>query len=51
MNHCDHHDALHPMRMDIPAEIRRCVMTLLNQTLACTADLRSHVKQGGHGVG
>ena len=23
MNHCDHNEALHPTRMDIPTEIRR----------------------------
>ena len=50
MNHCDHNEALHPTRMDIPAEIRRYVIQLLNQTLACTVDLRSHVKQAGWNV-
>src|SRR5262249_8952776 len=28
-----------------PPEVCRYVVTLLNQTLACTVDLRSHVKQ------
>ena len=50
MNHCDHKEALHLTRMDIPAEIRRYVIQLLNQTLACTVDLRSHVKQAGWNV-
>jgi starvation-inducible DNA-binding protein len=50
MNHCNHNEALHPTRMDIPAEIRRYVIQLLNQTLACTVDLRSHVKQAGWNV-
>jgi starvation-inducible DNA-binding protein len=50
MNHCDHNEALHPTRMDIPPEIRRYVIQLLNQTLACTVDLRSHVKQAGWNV-
>ena len=50
MNHCDHNEVLHLTRMDIPAEIRRYVIQLLNQTLACTVDLRSHVKQAGWNV-
>jgi starvation-inducible DNA-binding protein len=50
MNHCDHNEVLHPTRMDIPPEIRRYVIQLLNQTLACTVDLRSHVKQAGWNV-
>ncbi|HEX9867941.1 MAG TPA: DNA starvation/stationary phase protection protein Dps [Candidatus Tectomicrobia bacterium] len=50
MNHCDHNEALHPTQMDIPAEIRRYVIQLLNQTLACTVDLRFHVKQAGWNV-
>jgi len=36
--------------MDLPPEIRRYVIQLLNQTLACTVDLRSHVKQAGWNV-
>ena len=36
---------LHPTRIDIPLEIRTYVITLLLQTLACTVDLRSQVKQ------
>jgi starvation-inducible DNA-binding protein len=50
MNHCDYTEALHPTRMDLPPEIRRYVIQLLNQTLACTVDLRSHVKQAGWNV-
>jgi starvation-inducible DNA-binding protein len=50
MNHSDHNEALHPTRMDIPPEIRRYVIQLLNQTLGCTVDLRSHVKQAGWNV-
>ena len=36
---------LHPTRIDMPLEIRAYVITLLQQTLACTVDLRSQVKQ------
>jgi starvation-inducible DNA-binding protein len=36
---------LQPVRIDIPPEIRLYVIQLLQQTLACTLDLRSHVKQ------
>src|SRR5688572_1313279 len=36
---------LYPTRIDIPMEIRVYVITLLQQTLACTVDLRSQVKQ------
>jgi starvation-inducible DNA-binding protein len=50
MIHCDRNEVLHPTRMDIPVEIRRYVIQLLNQTLACTVDLRSHVKQAGWNV-
>jgi starvation-inducible DNA-binding protein len=40
------HSALHPrVRTDIPIEIRAFVVAMLNQTLASTVDLRSHVKQ------
>jgi starvation-inducible DNA-binding protein len=45
MSHNDHKQVLHPTRIDIPPEIRLYVIQLLNQTLACTVDLRSHVKQ------
>jgi starvation-inducible DNA-binding protein len=50
MHHCDPNEALHPTRMDLPPEIRRYVIQLLNQTLACTVELRSHVKQAGWNV-
>ena len=36
---------LHPTRIELPPEIRLDVITMLNQTLACTVDLRSQVKQ------
>jgi starvation-inducible DNA-binding protein len=39
------HQVLHPVRSDMPSEIRLYVIQLLNQTLACTVDLRSQVKQ------
>jgi starvation-inducible DNA-binding protein len=45
MNNNDHAPALHPTRIDLPPEIRLDVIKMLNQTLACTIDLRSHVKQ------
>jgi starvation-inducible DNA-binding protein len=45
MSHSNDHPFLHPTRIDIPLEIRAYLITLLNQTLACTVDLRSHVKQ------
>jgi starvation-inducible DNA-binding protein len=46
----DGHPALHPTRIDIPPEIRLYLVTLLNQTLACTVDLRSQVKQASWNV-
>ena len=45
MSHRDDHPVLHPTRIDIPLEIRLYLITLLNQTLACTVDLWSQVKQ------
>ncbi len=36
---------LYPSHIDIPANIRSQVVSLLNQTLAATADLKSQVKQ------
>jgi starvation-inducible DNA-binding protein len=36
---------LHPSRIDLPPEIRLYMIQLLNQTLACTIDLRSQVRQ------
>jgi starvation-inducible DNA-binding protein len=41
MNNTNHNPVLH----DMPPEIRLYVIQLLNQTLACTVDLHSHVKQ------
>ena len=41
----DNGPALHPTRIDLPPEIRVDIITLLNQTLAHTLDLRSQVKQ------
>jgi starvation-inducible DNA-binding protein len=41
----DHAPLLHPTRIDLPPEIRLDVIKMLNQTLAYTIDLRSHVKQ------
>lgn len=46
----DGQPALHPTRIDIPQEIRLYLVTLLNQTLACTVDLRSQVKQASWNV-
>jgi starvation-inducible DNA-binding protein len=37
-------------RIDIPLEIRAYLITLLNQTLACTMDLRSQVKHAAWNV-
>jgi len=45
MSQCNDHQVLHPVRIEIPLEIRLYVIQLLNQTLACTVDLRSQVKQ------
>ena len=45
MNNSDHAPTLRPTRIAMPPEIRLDVITLLNQTLACTVDLRSQVKQ------
>jgi starvation-inducible DNA-binding protein len=41
----DHTQVLHPSRIDLPLEIRLYTIQLLNQTLACTIDLRSQVRQ------
>ena len=41
----DYTQVLHPSRIDLPPEIRLYMVQLLNQTLACTIDLRSQVKQ------
>src|SRR5260370_28599301 len=45
MSQSDDNQVLYPVRIDIPPEIRLYVVQLLNQTLACTVDLRSQVKQ------
>jgi starvation-inducible DNA-binding protein len=45
MSSNDYVPILYPSRIDLPAEIRVDVVTLLNQTLAYTVDLRSQVKQ------
>ena len=45
MSQSNDHQVLHPMRIEIPLDIRLYVIQLLNQTLACTVDLRSQVKQ------
>jgi starvation-inducible DNA-binding protein len=45
MSQSDDTQGLSPVRSDIPLEIRLYVMQLLQQTLACTVDLRSQVKQ------
>ncbi len=36
---------LYPSHIDIPVNVRTEVVTLLNQSLAATADLKSQVKQ------
>lgn len=50
MSDCEYHPLLHPTRIDIPPEIRLYLITLLNQTLACTVDLWSQVKQASWNV-
>jgi starvation-inducible DNA-binding protein len=55
MNQSDDNQGLSPVRIDIPPEIRLYVTQLLQQTLACTLDLRSQLKQAcwnvkGHDV-
>ena len=55
MSQSDDNHGLSRVRIDIPPEIRLYVVQLLNQTLACTVDLRSQVKQAcwnvkGHDV-
>jgi starvation-inducible DNA-binding protein len=40
-----HNPVFHPTRIDIPVEIRLYLIAVLNQTLACTVDLRTQVKQ------
>jgi starvation-inducible DNA-binding protein len=45
MSQSDDTQGLSPVRIDIPLEIRLYVTQLLQQTLACTLDLRSQIKQ------
>lgn len=45
MSQNDDNQGLHPVRIDIPLEIRLYVIQLLQQTLTCTVELRSQVKQ------
>jgi starvation-inducible DNA-binding protein len=45
MSQSDDHQILYPVRIDIPPEIRLYVIQLLQQTLTCTVDLRSQIKQ------
>ena len=56
MSQSDDNQFLYSVRIDIPPEIRLYVIQLLQQTLACTVDLRSQVKQAcwnvkGHDLG
>jgi starvation-inducible DNA-binding protein len=50
MSQSDQPPFLYPTRIDIPVEIRAYLITLLNQTLACTIDLRSQVKHASWNV-
>ena len=45
MSQSDDNQVLYPVRIDIPPEIRLYVIQLLQQTLTCTVDLRSQLKQ------
>jgi starvation-inducible DNA-binding protein len=45
MSQSDDNQHLYSVRIDIPREIRLYVIRLLQQTLACTVDLRSQIKQ------
>src|SRR4029453_16339118 len=45
MSQSDDNQFLYSVRIDIPPEIRLYVIQLLNQTLSCTVDLRSQIKQ------
>ena len=45
MSQSDDNHGLSPVRIDIPPEIRLYIVQLLQQTLACTVDLRSQLKQ------
>ena len=50
MSQNNDHPFLHSTRIDISPEIRAYLISMLNQTLACTVDLRSHVKQASWNV-
>lgn len=50
MRQSDQPPFLYTTRIDIPLEIRAYLITLLNQTLACTVDLRSQVKHAAWNV-
>jgi len=45
MSNSSHTEVLYSTRSDLPPEIRLYMIQLLNETLACTVDLRSQVKQ------
>jgi starvation-inducible DNA-binding protein len=45
MSNPDHIPGLHPSRINLPPETRAYVIQILNQSLACTVDLRSQVSQ------
>jgi starvation-inducible DNA-binding protein len=45
MSQSDDNQILYSVRIDIPPEIRLYVIQLLQQTLACTVDLQSQIKQ------
>jgi starvation-inducible DNA-binding protein len=50
MSQSDQSPGLYATRIDIPLEIRAYLITLLNQTLACTVDLRFQVKHAAWNV-
>jgi starvation-inducible DNA-binding protein len=50
MMQSDQPPILYPTRIAIPLEIRAYLVTLLNQTLACTVDLRFQVKHAAWNV-
>ena len=50
MSQSDQPPLFYPTRIDIPLEIRAYLITLLNQTLACTVDLRFQVKHAAWNV-
>ena len=50
MGDCEQHLLPRPTRIELPPEIRLYLITLLNQSLACTVDLQSQVKQASWNV-